>query len=278
MDVGVVGLGLIGGSLAKAIKANTAYSVYGTDLSRPVIYRAKLLEAIDEELTWERLADCEILILAIYPQATVDWLRENAGKIGKDTIVVDCCGVKESVCQPAWQLAEQYGFTFIGGHPMEGTERSGFEHSNQTLFCNASMIFVPDRDIDIETMKKLKDVFDAIGFGHYEIATPEKHDRIIACTSQLAHVVSSAYVKSPVAAEHRGFSAGSFRDMTRVAYLNAQMWTELFLLNRENLSKELDGLIERLSGYRDAIRAGDAETLQALLEEGKERKISIDGV
>ena len=276
MKIGIVGLGLIGGSLARAIKANTAHTVWGTDLQRPVVYRAKLLEVIDEELTEDRVGSCDIVILAIYPRDTVEWVRTHATVIQKGAVVVDCAGVKQAVCEPCWEMAQQHGFTFIGGHPMEGVAKLGFENSRRDMFVNASMILVPHRDLDIETMKKVKDVFDAIGFTRYEIATPEKHDRIIALTSQLAHVVSSAYVKSPTAHEHRGFSAGSFRDMTRVAFLNEAMWAELFLLNREDLHREITGLIGRLQEYDDALTAGDEAKMAELLRQGREIKAELD--
>ena len=276
MKIGIVGLGLIGGSLARAIKANTAHTVWGTDLQRPVVYRAKLLEVIDEELTEDRVGSCDIVILAIYPRDTVEWVRTHAAVIQRGAVVVDCAGVKRAVCEPCWEMAEQNGFTFIGGHPMEGVAKLGFENSRRDMFVNASMILVPHRDLDIETMKKVKDVFDAIGFTRYEIATPEKHDRIIALTSQLAHVVSSAYVKSPTAHEHRGFSAGSFRDMTRVAFLNEAMWAELFLLNREDLHREITGLIGLLQEYDDALTAGDEAKMAELLRQGREIKAELD--
>ena len=276
MKIGIVGLGLIGGSLARAIKANTAHTVWGTDLQRPVVYRAKLLEVIDEELTEDRVGSCDIVILAIYPRDTVEWVRTHAAVIQSGAVVVDCAGVKRAVCEPCLEMAEQNSFTFIGGHPMEGVAKLGFENSRRDMFVNASMILVPHRDLDIETMKKVKDVFDAIGFTRYEIATPEKHDRIIALTSQLAHVVSSAYVKSPTAHEHRGFSAGSFRDMTRVAFLNEPMWTELFLENRENLLRELRELQGHLSDYIQALEDGNWDTLEGLLREGRTLKVLSD--
>ena len=276
MKIGIVGLGLIGGSLARAIKANTAHTVWGTDLQRPVVYRAKLLEVIDEELTEDRVGSCDIVILALYPRDTVEWVRTHAGVVQKGAVVVDCAGVKQAVCSPCWALAEQNGFTFIGGHPMEGVAKLGFENSRRDMFVNASMILVPHKDLDIEAMKRVKDVFDAIGFTRYEIATPEKHDRIIALTSQLAHVVSSAYVKSPTAQEHRGFSAGSFRDLTRVAFLNEKMWAELFLLNREDLHQEIQGMIERLREYDGALTAGDEARMAELLQEGREVKAELD--
>lgn len=276
MTIGIVGLGLIGGSLARAVKANTPHTVLGVDLSRPVIYRAKLLEVIDDELEEQQVGQCDIIILALYPRDTVQWVEDHAQTIKKDAVIVDCAGVKTSVCRPCWDLAEKWGFTFIGGHPMEGVAKLGFENSRRDMFVGASMILVPQKDISIETMKRLKDVFDAVGFTRYEIATPEQHDRIIALTSQLAHVVSSAYVKSPAAAEHRGFSAGSFRDMTRVAFLNEKMWAELFLLNRDNLAQEIDALVERLQQYSAAIRSGDEEGLTELLGEGRKCKTELD--
>lgn len=275
MNVGVVGLGLIGGSIAKAIKENTAHTVFGMDISETVVYRAKLVEAIDGELTQEEIPACEIIIIALYPRDTLAFLEQNAHLIAKSCVVVDCCGVKRAVCEKAWEIAQKNGFAFIGGHPMEGLAKIGFSHSTGSLFHNASMIFVPYRDIDIETMKKLKDVFDAIGFTRYEIATPEKHDRIISVTSQLAHVVSNAYVKLPAAAEHAGFSAGSFKDMTRVAYLNETMWAELIMLNRENLASDIERVIGELEKYASALREGDEGALHTLLREGRECKTRI---
>lgn len=276
MVVGIVGLGLIGGSLARAIKSNTAHTVLGTDLNQSVVYRAKLMEVIDEALHEDSVASCDLIILALFPTDTVTWVREHAGSIKKGAVVVDSAGVKQAVCEPCWEIAEQNGFTFLGGHPMEGIAKLGFEHSKRDMFVNASMILVPHKEADIETLKTFKDVFDAIGFTHYEIATPEQHDRIIALTSQLAHVVSSAYVQSPTAPEHRGFSAGSFRDMTRVAYLNEHLWAELFLLNKEDLHAEITGLIDRLKAYDKALMAEDKETLTSLLQKGRETKTALD--
>ena len=273
--VGIVGLGLIGGSLARAVK-QAGYTVYGADIARPVLLKARLLEIVDEELTDGRLPECPVVLLGLYPGATVAWLREHGPALA-GAVVMDTCGVKRAVCYPAWEIADQYGFTFIGGHPMEGAAKIGFDHSDPALFRRASMILCPRDDLRLEDMKRLKDVLDAAGFGRYEMTTPEHHDEMIALTSQLAHVVSSAYVKAPNCLRHRGYSAGSLRDMTRVAYLNETMWTELFLDNRENLLNELDGLIGHLREYRDAIGAGDEAGLRALLAAGREIKERMSG-
>ena len=190
--------------------------------------------------------------------------------------MIDLCGVKRAVCGPLFETAKDNGFVFIGGHPMAGIEYWGFDHATATLFDNASMILTPPPGTGIQTLSDLKHFFRGLGFGRVVMTTPEEHDRLIGYTSQLAHVVSSAYVKSPEAMKHPGFSAGSFKDMTRVARLSEKMWTELFLLNRDELQGELDALIEHLEEYRAALSAGDAEGLERLLREGRERKEIVD--
>ena len=276
MEIGIVGLGLIGGSLAKAISQNTDNIVYGTDLSDQVVKKAVLINAIEQPLTDELLPQCDIVIVALYPQATIDYVKSHADLFAPDSIVIDCGGVKGIVCDALIPLAEEHGFLFVGGHPMAGLEHSGCTYATKTLFNNASMVFTPTRG-PIESMSRLKDLFTAIGFTNIQIATPEEHDKKIAFTSQLAHVVSNAYIKSPTAMEHMGFSAGSYKDLTRVAKLNEHMWTELFLENPENLTNEIDMLIDNLKKYSDAIKAKDSETLCDLLRDGREKKALIDG-
>lgn len=276
MEIGIVGLGLIGGSLAKAISQNTDNTVYGLDLSDQVMKKAVLVGAIEQPLTNELLPHCDIVIVALYPQATIDYVKKHASLFKKDCIVVDCGGIKELVCDTLIPLAEEKGFLFVGGHPMAGLEHSGFTYAKRSLFNNASMVFTPTKG-PIESMETLKNLFTSIGFTNIQIATAADHDKKIAFTSQLAHVVSNAYIKSPTALEHAGFSAGSYKDLTRVAKLNEDMWTELFLENAENLAGEIDILIESLQKYNNAIKEGDAITLRALLRDGRERKALIDG-
>ena len=272
MKIAIIGLGLIGGSIAKAIKDNTDHTVYGADIQQSVVLRAKLIDAIDDELDDNKLSECDLVIIALYPEDTVKFISDKAGIIRKGSVVIDCGGVKRCICDPANRLAEENGFTFIGGHPMAGVERSGFESSFGMLFNNASMILAPSPEIDIDTLHRVKEFFLSIGFGSITIVTPEKHDRVIAYTSQLAHVLSSSYIKSPTATEHHGMSAGSFKDMTRVATLNPKMWSELFIENKDNLVGEIDTLISHLQEYRDAINGGDSEKISALLEDGAQKK------
>lgn len=272
MNIAVVGLGLIGGSIAKCIKKLTPHTVLGMDANEQVMYKARLLDAIDMELTPERLAICDMVIVATWPKTAVSYVAKNAKQIKKGAMVIDVCGVKTAVCEPLWKIAEENGFLFVGGHPMAGIEYSGFDHAIATLFQNASMILTPPKGMDIQTLDFLKHFWRQLGFGRVVMTTPENHDKVIAYTSQLAHVVSSAYVLSPAAMEHHGFSAGSFKDMTRVAKLNEDMWTELFFCNREPLLSELDVFIENLQRYRAALADSDEELMRVLLRTGREHK------
>lgn len=275
MTVGIVGLGLIGGSMARAYKQSGA-TVYGADKDESVLGFAKLLGAVDADLDAETIPSCELILLALYPRAAITWLEENAPLVAKSCMVIDLCGTKQLVCRDGFALAEKYGFTFVGGHPMAGTQFSGFKYSNAELFVGAPMVIIPPNYDDIQLFERIKQLLAPAGFGSLTITTAEKHDEMIAFTSQLAHVVSNAYVKSPTAQSHSGFSAGSYRDLTRVAWLNETMWTELFLENRDCLLRELDCIIHSLGEYRDAIAANDADTLKRLLREGREAKEKVD--
>lgn len=279
MIIGIIGLGLIGGSFAKAIKAKTMHKVLAYDIDEHVMIFAEMSGAIDGMLTEENLSECEVLLLAVPPHSAVDWLKVHAGKISHNTVVIDLCGVKRFVCDNVQPLAHEYGFTFIGGHPMAGKERSGFVNSSEDLYAGASMILTPELEngISIEILEKLKAFFLDAGFSSVTFATPEEHDIIIAYTSQLAHIISSAYVKSPEALKRRGFSAGSFRDMTRVARLDENLWTELFMCNADFLTVQLELILRNINEYLTAIKEGNAECLEKLLRDGREMKAQAGG-
>lgn len=277
MQVGIIGLGLIGGSMAKSIKARTSHTVWGMDLDQETMLLARMCGAIDGTLTEELLPQCDLILVALCPQAAVDWVTAHAAAISKSAIVVDLCGVKRVVVDQLTPLAEAHGFAYIGGHPMAGRERGGFTAATADLYDGASMILTPDKRTDMTLLETLKAFFLDIGFAGLTFSTPEEHDRIIAYTSQLAHIASSAYVKSPEAQRRRGFSAGSFRDMTRVARLNEDMWTELFLDDADFLTQELEILIDNLSDYLTALKNRDAQALHDLLKDGREKKATAGG-
>ena len=276
MKVGIVGLGLIGGSLAKAYKRAQA-EVLGFDKDRLTTGFAKLAEAIDDELTEERLSECDLILLAIPPVPAAKWLSENGEKLSKETVVIDCCGTKRNICKAGFALAEKYGFTYAGGHPMAGIQFGGFKNSRADLFDGAVFALVPADYNDLRFMEKAKKLILPAGFSKLVISSAEEHDRVIAFTSQMAHVVSNAFIKSETARTMgTAISAGSYRDFTRVAYLDAEMWTELFMENRDNLKYELEVLIEALSGYAKALEENDSEEMLRLLKEGRERQIEVE--
>ena len=276
MKVGILGLGLIGGSLARAYSI-AGHSVLAQERDASILSFAMLAGAVDGELNDETIASCDLILLAIYPDGSARWLEEHAHLISRETLVMDCCGVKDEVCRRCFPLAQRFGFTFVGGHPMAGSHFSGFKYSRASLFRGAPMVLVPPVFDDMELLQRVKDALAPCEFGSYSVTTAQDHDRMIAFTSQMPHILSNAYIKSPTALEHKGFSAGSYKDLTRVAWLNPQMWAELFLENRENVLRELDYYIESLRAYQEAIRQEDLDTLTTLLEEGKRRKEEVDG-
>lgn len=276
MTVGIVGLGLIGGSFAKAYQAG-GHRVLGYDTDRTVLDFAQLSGACSGELTDERLSECDLILLAVCPQAAIDYLTAHAHQIGPHPVVIDCCGVKRQICAACFPLAQAHGFTYLGGHPMAGTHNSGFKYASATLFQGAPMVIVPADFNDILLLSRVKELLSPAGFRQISVTTAENHDRVIAFTSQLAHVVSNAYIKSPTAELHKGFSAGSYKDMTRVAWLAPEMWAELFLENKDFLMAELDTLMANLRQYQDAMVHNDLPGLVRLLDEGRKRKEEVDG-
>ncbi len=277
MNVGIVGLGLIGGSLAKAYKEK-GHTVYAYNRSKSVVGFAIMGDFVDCELTDCNMKECDVIFLSLYPEACIKYFEENAKFMSKNTIIIDCCGTKKKICKECFEIARKNGLTFVGGHPMAGKQQSGFAYSRASLFKGASMVIVPEDHNDINLMGKVKDLLEPAEFGRLTITDAENHDRMIAFTSQMAHVVSNAFIKSPTAKKHKGFSAGSYKDLTRVAWLNEDMWTELFLENKENLSYELEIFIKELGKYKAALDNEDADTLRGLLAEGKKCKEEVDGI
>ena len=275
MKAGIVGLGLIGGSFAKAY-SSAGHTVYAYDTDRSVLDFAKLANAVHAELNNENLKDCDIILICVYPEAALHFMEENGPFFGQKPVVIDCCGTKRNIVDRGRALSKKFGFTYIGGHPMAGTQFSGFKYAKEDLFAGAPMVLIPEKNDDIVFLDRVKQLLAPAGFGRLTVTTPEMHDKVIAFTSQLAHVVSNAYVKSPSAKIHSGLAAGSYRDMTRVAWLNPEMWVQLFLDNDDDLVEEIDILMGNLQKYREALRNRDRETLVRLLDEGRRIKEEVD--
>ena len=271
MKIAIVGLGIIGGSYCKAIKSYTNHYVIGLNRTQSVAQKALTAGAIDEIGTPESLGEADIIIVALYPQACISFLRDNGKYIKKGAIVTDASGIKRAICPQIKALAEEFGFVFVGSHPMSGKEKNGFDVSDSDLFMGASFLITPC-GAEQSAVNTLASLARSIGFGTIKITTPEEHDRMIAFTSQLPHVLACSYVLSPSCPHHKGFSAGSYRDVSRVANINAKLWSELFLENKEPLVEELDILIENISHILDAIKDEDKERLYELLEKGHQVK------
>lgn len=273
--VTVVGLGLMGGSIAMAIRERTDCAVYGWNRTAAVAQKAFEDGVLDGVADDNTLAETDLLIIGLYPEATVDYLLEKLPKLKDGCLVIDLVGVKKYLIDRLEEPCREAGIHYIGGHPMAGREFSGYAFASADLYDGASMILVPNASSPLWAVDELDGFFRQLGFGTVVRCSAEQHDRMIAFTSQLAHVVSSAYIKSPEAVRHNGYSAGSYKDLTRVAKLNENMWTELFLLNQGPLVTEIDEIIRHLQEYRDAIAGGREEDLCRLLREGREIKESI---
>ncbi len=274
MKIAVIGLGIIGGSFCKAIKKHTAHTVIGINRTHSVAEQAKNDGSIDVIGTVESLGEADIIFLCMYPQACVDFIKENGKFIKTGALVTDSSGIKSAICPQLYELSQEFGFVFVGSHPMAGKEKNGYGVSEAELYKGASFIITPC-GADEKYVNTLADLALSIGFGQVKITTPEEHDRMIAFTSQLPHVLACSYVLSPCCPNHNGFSAGSYRDVSRVANINSKLWSELFLENREPLITELDILIENITRIKDAIKDNDRETLADLLEQGHKIKQAL---
>ncbi len=273
MNITIVGLGLIGGSLAKAISSRTQHTVFGIDRDPKVLDLALSDGAIRHDIGLKALGQSDLIVLALYPGQCIDFVKQNASRIGKGTVVTDVCGVKKSVCEAIAPVAKKSGFLFVGGHPMAGREQYGFEAAKEDLFDGASYVLTPSAGgVDDKAVDVIRTLALSIGCGRVVLTTPEDHDRRIAYTSQLPHVLAAAYVNSPTCPMHVGYSAGSYLDVSRVARINENLWPELFIQNRDALTTEIDYLIENLTQMRQAVASQDVDALTDALRHSRMRK------
>ncbi len=272
MNIVIVGLGLIGGSMAKALHKSGRHHISGLDIDSNTMSLALDEGAIAHRATDLDFRSADVIIISLHPKKTIRFVQENWEKFNKNAVVMDTCGVKSRIYKALSDLFKEDGPQFIGGHPMAGREQFGYPSASSDLFYGATLLLTGIRKDQSDAWSKLQILSDDMGFRELVETTPEEHDRIIAYTSQLAHVVSSAYIKSPTVRKEMGFSAGSFRDMTRVAKLDENMWTELFLMNHKALVAEIDELVLHLNDLRSALVSEDEIRLRKLLKEGRELK------
>lgn len=271
-NIAVIGLGLIGGSICKTIKKHTGKCCFAMDINTQTLQNALQDQVIAAGITPDELKNCDIVIVALHPKQTIRFILDHAPLFKKGSIVMDVCGIKTAVVEQVTVPLKEQGVHFVGAHPMAGREFSGYEYALDHLFDRASMIITPTEQTSAEAVKEVAALAEIMHFKKVVISSPERHDQIIAFTSQLAHVVSNAYIKSPSSQYYDGFSAGSFLDLTRVAKLNENMWTDLFMMNKDPLLFEIDTIIDHLCEYRDALRRNDDDALRQLLKDGRELK------
>lgn len=265
----IVGLGLIGGSLAKALYGFRNSTLYAVDTDPAVIAAAEHDGVIKKGYTdiSEIAPKCQLTILCVRPTVTKKLLQ--TAPFRKDSLVTDVCGVKQYLIQDTDITCR---FRYIGGHPMAGRECSGYESSDAMLFQNATYLFTPDANSSPEDIALLKDMAHYIGCRAALITTPQKHDDMIAYTSQLMHAVAAALCDNPLLDEAEGYSAGSLRDCTRVAKLDAEMWTELFLSNRDSLIHRIDEFESSLNKVKRALQEHNESELKLFLADCSDRK------
>jgi len=276
MNIGVIGLGLIGGSLARAYKRAGA-AVYGYDTNHLTTDFVKLAGSIDEELTKENMNDCDCIFIAIPPSRALDWLKENAPLLQRSTTVIDCCGVKRAICSLAEELMKETELSFVGGHPMAGVQGWGFKKSSEVMFDGSTFAIVSLDKNNIELLSKVKNIIKMAGFTELIVMSAEEHDEVIAFTSQLSHIVASSFIQSDtLLLSEKTIAGGSFRDMTRVAMMDENMWSGLMQENRDNLIREIRNLISELQKYLSALENSDTDRLMELLANGREIKTETE--
>lgn len=275
MNIVIVGLGLIGGSIAKALSYSGNHRVFAIDNKEDVLLDAMSMGIIAGPASDRELENADVIYLCLYPEDAVNFVMAKAKRINPKAVLTDVCGIKAALYSRLISLAEENGFSYVGSHPMAGKEQSSFYMSDGALFRGASYIIVGSGKY-VQAEQLLKGLAVEMGFGSIVTAGPQDHDRLVAFTSQLPHLLACAYVMSPSCKEHKGFSAGSYRDVSRVAKINEKLWTELFLSNRKSLLEETDILIESLLKLRKAVDENNSAELEGLLKKAREIK-ELDG-
>jgi len=278
--VAVIGLGIMGGSIVKALKKSGKYYVIGYNRTTDISQRALADKAVDEIWDGASPLDADITVLAVNPNVTYDLFKTLPALLKKGSILTDICGVKAELVKKGEAVGREYGVHFIGGHPMAGRERSGYDYSTEDLFFNRSYIFTETVNTNKEALNILSQMALDIGCSDVTITSPEYHDKMIAYTSQIPHILAGAYMNSPTSATHKGYSAGSYHDVSRVASVDENLWSQLFLQNKDNLLYEIDILIRNLQDYKEAVTRNDSSRLSGIIKTGrilKERDIIING-
>ena len=271
-QIAIVGMGLIGGSMAMALQGFEEYEIVGVDVSQPTLRFAREHRVADRvtDDAVQAISQADVVFLCLHPQGIIDFLKQHKDDFKPGALVTDVCGVKGAIVEAAQVLPA--GVEFIGGHPMAGTEFSGVQNALKHMFQGAHYIIVPDENSDPERVALLERMAAYIGCSDVVKTTSEQHDAIIAYTSQMMHVIAVSVCDDPQLFEFVGFEGDSFRSCTRVAALDVPLWTQLFSLNARQLDGALERLEQNINAYRQTLRSGDRQALAQKLEWSAARK------
>lgn len=274
MKTAIIGLGLIGGSIARRLRGFHDCTIAAYNRTAETILLAKQDGAIDEGSSdpAEVMEDADLIILCLYPQLNVDIVRDNLSHIKPGAVITDVSGVKGFMVEELSKILPD-SVDFIGAHPMAGREVGGYKSSTDTLFNKASFLITPTKKNKPENIALIRELAEYIGCKHVVTTTPEEHDAIIAYTSQLMHIVAVALCDNPMIERSTFFSAGSLRDCTRVAVINAEMWSELFVENKDALCARITEMQESLEKIKQATAAGDRGELEKIMKHATEQKL-----
>lgn len=274
--IAIVGLGLIGGSMALALQGFEDYEIVGVDVSQPTLRFATENHVADRvtDNACKAIAEADVVFLCLHPQGIVNFLQEHRDDFKPGALVTDVCGIKTAIVEAARVLPEQV--EFIGGHPMAGTEFSGVQNALKHMFQGAHYIIVPEENSSPDKVALLERMAAYVGCSDVVKTTPQRHDAIIAYTSQMMHVIAVSVCDDPQLFEFMGFEGDSFRGCTRVAALDVPLWTQLFAMNADALDRALEQLEQNINAYRQVLRSGDREALASKLAWSSERKRTMN--
>lgn len=273
MKTVIVGLGLIGGSIARRLRGFRNTEIIGVDIDKRTLSMALSDGVIDEGATdGDKLKTADYIILCLYPQTNLDFMKKYAQCLKDGAVITDVSGVKEYVIENMKKILPDH-VDFVGGHPMAGREVGGYQSSTDTLFEGSSYLLTPNKENKPDSVALVREMAEYIGCRHVVTTTPEEHDAVIAYTSQLMHVMAVALCENPMIERSTYFSAGSLRDCTRVAVINEKMWSELFLENKTELAARIAEMQESLEKIRNFVLDGNRDGLECVMKSATERKL-----
>ncbi|MGM9937550.1 MAG: prephenate dehydrogenase [Candidatus Ornithomonoglobus sp.] len=274
MKISIIGLGLIGGSMARRLRGFHDCTIAAYNRTRESLDLALADGAIDEAYNTpgEAMENADLIIMCLYPQLNIDFVRDNVDRLKPGAIITDVTGVKGFIIREMKKILPD-NVEFIGGHPMAGREVGGYKSSTDTLFDNAPYVITPDKDSRPETIELIREMAKYIGCRVVTTTSPDEHDSIIAYTSQLMHIVAVALCDNPLLERAGAFAGGSLQDCTRIAVINEKMWSELFVENKEQLAKQITEFQDTLEQMKQAALNDDRETLERIMKHGKEQKL-----